>query len=342
MKTSTQAAVDKRGTPSATKRQNGRNRGLSDEQLLTIHEIATLTRAFEDRTIKLSKEGFIPPLLHPGAGQEVGQLAALAALRPDDPLLYAHRGVAYLTGRGITLEQMLADMAGREGGTNNGKGGIMHVADPARGVYGQSGTLGGGFVIAAGMGMALKKQKRPEVVVHFFGDGASNRGTFHESLNWAAVQKLPVILICENNGWAVSVPASASTAVEDIAARAAGYGVPGVIVDGGDPDAVFEAVAVATERARRGEGPSLIELKCTRLMGHYATDPQDYRKGYDRSQAKDSLKQLRERLIENGLLTAQLVNKLEEDVAAKVELAVDNIKAATLVSVDHAFTDLFV
>lgn len=342
MNRSTQAAGDNYSTPLAAKLENGRNRGLSDGQLLAIHEIATLTRAFEDRTIKLSKEGFLPPLLHPGAGQEVGQLAALAALRPDDPLLYAHRGVAYLTGRGITLEQMLADMTGREGGTNNGKGGIMHVVDLARGIYGESGTLGGGFVIAAGMGMALKKQKRQEVVVHFFGDGTSNRGTFHESLNWIAVQKLPVILICENNGWAVSVPASASTAVDDIADRAAGYAIPGVIVDGGDPDAVFEAVTTAAERARRGEGPSLIELKCTRLMGHYATDPQDYRKGYDRSKVQDSLKKLRERLIENGLLTEQLVKALEEEIAIKVEHAIDTIKAAPLVSSDHAFTDLFV
>jgi len=254
---------------------------MQNDILSSIFRKSLLTRRFEDRFIKLSTEGFLSPLLHPGTGQEVAQIAALAAVNDDDPVLYSHRGTAYMVARGVSLAAMLADTAGREGGTNNGKGSIMHVVAPDKGIYGESGTLGGGLVVSVGMGMAIVRQKSEKVVLHFFGDGGSNRGTFHESLNWAAVQKLPCVYICENNGWAVSVPSSISTSVENIADRAAGYGIPGVIVDGADSVAVFDAVRAAAARARAGEGPSLIEIKARRLKGHYATDPQDYRDDAD-------------------------------------------------------------
>lgn len=314
---------------------------LDDKALVDIFEMAKRSRIFEARIVRWAKEGGIPPLLHPGAGQEVAQLAALRALRQSDPLLYAHRGLAYIIGRGVPLTAILADAAGREGGTNNGKGGLMHTVDLARGVYGESGTLGGGFVIATGMAMALKKQHRDDVVVHFFGDGTSNRGTFHESLNWAAVLKLPVIFICENNGWAVSVPTSVSTAVKDIAVRAAGYGIPGVIVDGGDVQEVAEAVAVAAERARAGEGPTLIEIKAVRLLGHFATDMQEYRSDRDECQARDPMMILQRHLVDAGLLTAEQIEEMERRIATEVEDALDEVKAAPLLAGELAFTDLY-
>lgn len=314
---------------------------LSDDQLRAIYKIAVLTRAYEERVIRLAKEGFLPPLLHPGAGQEVSQLAALMALNNDDPLLYGHRGVAYLVGRGVSLAAMLADMAGREGGTNNGKGGIMHIVDLDNGVYGQSGTLGGGFVIATGMAMAIKHHKQSKVVVHFFGDGTANRGTFHESLNWCALNKLPVIFICENNGWAVSVPTSVSTSVPDIAIRAAGYGIPGVIVDGSDLDAIYEAVRTAAKRARQGEGPTLIEVKNVRLLGHYATDPQDYRKDHKSVTQSDPLVKLQKRLIASDILSTEDIKEIENDVAMQIEEAVEKVKEAPPLNDDLAFTDLY-
>jgi len=314
---------------------------LSDEALLRIFEVGLLTRRFEERIVKWAKEGGLPPLLHPGAGQEVPQLAALAALKGDDPLLYAHRGLAYLVGRGVPLTAILADATGREGGTNNGKGGLMHTVDLARGVYGESGTLGGGFVIATGMGMAIRRQRRSQVVVHFFGDGTSNRGTFHESLNWSAVQKLPIIFICENNGWAVSVPTSLSTAVADIASRASGYGIPGVIVDGNAPDEVASAVATAAQRARSGEGPTLIEVKCTRLLGHFATDLQEYRPDRDEVKARDPMIQLRRRLLDGHLITDRSIEQLERRIEAEVELAISTAKEARPLDSELAFTDLF-
>ncbi|WP_176594678.1 thiamine pyrophosphate-dependent dehydrogenase E1 component subunit alpha [Sphingobium sp. EM0848] len=314
---------------------------IQNDQLKHIFAKALLTRLFEARLIKLTAEGFLPPLLHPGAGQEVAQIAALSALNDDDPLLYSHRGVGYMVARGTSLSAMIADMAGRAGGTNNGKGGIMHVVDVPNAVYGESGTLGGGLVLSVGMGMALKRRRSDQVVIHFFGDGASNRGTFHEALNWAAVQKLPCIYVCENNGWAVSVPTSVSTAVENIADRAAGYGIPGEVVDGADPNAVMAAISDAARRARAGEGPSLIEIKAIRLLGHYAADPQDYRADAATVKERDPLVTLRQRVIDLGLLSEAEIDAMTADYEAQVEQAVETVKAAPLIDADQAFADLY-
>lgn len=308
---------------------------------IAICRSALLSRRFEERILKLSMEGFLPPMLHPGAGHEVGQLSVLQALRADDPLIYSHRGLAYMVGRGVPLSAMLCDIGGRHGGTNNGKGGVMHVVDTSRGVYGESGTLGGGLVVATGMAMALKKKKSDKIVAHFFGDGGSNRGTFHESLNWAAVLKLPVVFICENNGWAVSVPISRSTAVENIADRAASYGIPGHVVDGSDAEAVYSAVLEAAERARAGEGPSLIEIKMVRMLGHYATDPQAYREGVDAGTLRDPLPALIDRLTASGILSAEAIRSFESEIDAEIDAAVAEAKAATPLPAELAYVDLY-
>lgn len=314
---------------------------IQNDRLKDIFAKSLLTRMFEARLIKLTGEGFLPPLLHPGAGQEVAQIAALSALNDDDPILYSHRGLGYMVARGVDLGAMVADMAGREGGTNNGKGGIMHVVDVPNGIYGESGTLGGGLVVSVGMGMALKRRRSDQLVIHFFGDGASNRGTFHEALNWAAVQKLPCIYVCENNGWAVSVPTSVSTAVDNIADRAAGYGIPGVVVDGGDPDAVMAAIGDAARRARAGDGPSLIEIKAIRLLGHYAADPQDYRADAATVAEKDPLITLRRRVVDLGLLSEDEITTMATEYEARIDAAVERVKAAPLLDADQAFTDLY-
>lgn len=315
---------------------------MKNEILTEVFRKALLNRIFEDRVLKLSMEGFIPPLMHPAAGQEVSQIAAVEALNDDDPILYSHRGLAWMVARGVSLSAMLADCAGRAGGTNNGKGGVMHVVDIDRGIYGESGTLGGGMVISVGMGMALVRQRSKKVVAHFFGDGAANRGTFHESLNWAAVQKLPCVYICENNGWAVSVPVSESTSVENIADRAHGYGIPGVVVNGSDPEAVFDVVRTAADRARRGEGPSLIEMKVTRLRGHFATDPQDYRPDAKTVSELDPLDLLRRRIVEQGLLNEDEIGLLETGYRAQVEEAVANVRKQPELPAESAFEDLYV
>lgn len=314
---------------------------MDSQVLVGAFRQALRARRFEERVTQLSMSGEIPATLHPGAGQEVEQCAALAALRPSDQILYGHRGVAYMLARGTSMAAILADIANRVGGTNNGKGGVMHVVDTQHGILGESGTLGGGFVIATGVGMALKRRGEGDVVVHFFGDGTSNRGTFHESLNWSAVQKLPVIYFCENNGMAVSVPVSRSTAVVDISARAAGYGIPGVLVDGADAAAVYEVTKEAVERARQGSGPTLIEAKVTRMYGHFVGDPQAYRPDKDQAATRDPLPGFQRSLADAGALDAPAVEAMEAEIAAEIDAAVATVLASPLLPESAAFEDLY-
>jgi pyruvate dehydrogenase E1 component alpha subunit len=315
---------------------------MDNQMMLEVFKTSLLARRFEARIVQMAMAGEIPGSLHAGAGQEVEQIAAISALSKDDYILYGHRGVAYMIARGTPLSRILADIAGKEGATSRGKGGVMHVVDVPNGILGESGTLGGGFVISVGVGMALKRRKQGQVVVYFFGDGTSNRGTFHESLNWAAVQKLPCIYFCENNGYAVSVPTSTSTAVPDIAARAAGYGVPGVVVDGNDPAAVYEVMQSAVERARAGHGPSLIEAKVTRLQGHYVADQQTYRPDAATVAAtKDPLPKLQQTLMNSGVLNDSLLARIEAEVQRQVDEAVATAKAAPLLAPEVALQDLY-
>jgi pyruvate dehydrogenase E1 component alpha subunit len=315
---------------------------MNNQQMLEIFKTALLARRFEARIVQMAMAGEIPGSLHAGAGQEICQIAAISALGKDDCILYGHRGVAYMIARGTSLTSILADIAGKEGATSRGKGGVMHVVDVPHGILGESGTLGGGFVISVGVGMALQRRKKQQVVVYFFGDGTSNRGTFHESLNWAAVQKLPCIYFCENNGYAVSVPTSRSTAVPDISARAAGYGVPGVVVDGNDPAAVREVMQNAVERARAGHGPTLIEAKVTRLMGHYVADQQTYRPDAEIVlKTKDPLPKLQQTLLNAGVLTATELAQLEADVQRQIDEAVTAVRAAPLLAPEVALQDLY-
>jgi len=310
--------------------------------LLDVFKTSLLARRFEARVVQMAMAGEIPGSLHAGAGQEVCQVAAIAAMNKNDYILYGHRGVAYMIARGTSLASILADIAGKEGATSRGKGGVMHVVDVPHGILGESGTLGGGFVISVGVGMALKRRYPGQVVTYFFGDGTSNRGTFHESLNWAAVQKLPCIYFCENNGYAVSVPTSTSTSVPDIAARAGGYGVPGVVVDGSDAAAVYEVMQKAVERARAGHGPTLIEAKVTRLFGHYVADQQTYRPDAATVIAtKDPLPKLQQTLVTAGMLNGTLLAQIEADAQRQVEEAVATMKAAPLLAPEVALQDLY-
>ncbi|MBI3249868.1 MAG: thiamine pyrophosphate-dependent dehydrogenase E1 component subunit alpha [Deltaproteobacteria bacterium] len=315
---------------------------MNSVQMLEVFKTAVLVRRFEARIVQMAMAGELPGSLHAGAGQEICQIAAISALSRDDYILYGHRGVAYMIARGTSLASILADVAGKEGATSRGKGGVMHVVDVANGILGESGTLGGGFVMSVGVGMALKRRKQSQAVVYFFGDGTSNRGTFHESLNWAAVQKLPCIYFCENNGYAVSVPTSRSTAVADISSRAAGYGVPGVVVDGSDPAAVHEVMQTAVARARAGHGPTLIEAKVTRLHGHYVADQQTYRPDAELVlKTKDPLPKLQQTLIDAGVLTETQVTQIEADVQRQIDEAVAAVRAAPLLAPEVALQDLY-
>jgi pyruvate dehydrogenase E1 component alpha subunit len=316
---------------------------LDDSTRLEIFQKMLLSRRLEERVRQLSMAGELPATLHPGSGQEACQVAALAALRPNDPMLYGHRGLAYWIARGLPPEKILCDIAFKEGGTNRGKGGVMHVVDPSRGILGESGTLGGNFVIGVGVALAEKMRKTGRVVIMFFGDGTSNRGQFHEAANFAAVKKLPAIFFCENNGWAVSVSAKVSTAVENIADRAAGYGMPGKVVDGNDIDAVFDATREAAERARRGDGPSLIEAKVQRFLGHYLGDPEPYRTKEEvaKLRERDPLPRLQQDLVKRGLIDDVKLAALEKEIAATVDRAAEFVRSQPSVPAASALDSVY-
>jgi TPP-dependent pyruvate/acetoin dehydrogenase alpha subunit len=310
---------------------------------LGVFRTALTARRFEERVTELARAGELAEGLHLGAGQEVCQAAALAALPDSDPMLYGHRGTAYWIARGMPLDVILCDIGYREGGTNRGKGGIMHVVDPSRGILGESGTLGGNFVIGAGVAYAERYLGSGAVTIVFFGDGTANRGQFHEAANFAGVQCLPLILFCENNGYGLSVPVATSTAVTDIADRAAGYGMPGVVVDGNDPDAVFAATAEAARRARAGEGPTLIEAKVNRIGGHWLGDREKYRSEGEREQVRalDPLPRLEDRLRNDGALDDTTFAALEAEIAAAIDAAVKVMRSRDLVPPATALEGLF-
>lgn len=289
-----------------------------------IYRLMVLAQTWEQALLRLMDENLAPALYHPGRGSEGTEVAATVALRPEDYLLYDHRGVAHIIAKGVSLVALFGDFIGNELGTTAGLGaGIVHVADPDLGVLGQSGTLGGSQLIAVGAALSAKLRKSGQVSMCFFGDGAANRGTFHEAANVAGAWSLPVVFVVQNNGWAVSVPVEHSTGGGSFAPRGAGYGMPGVQVDGQDPFAVYEVASAAVARARRGDGPTLIEAKTARMQGHYFGDSDSYRNAEARAGAasRDPIVKARALLLEDGLATEEELHEVEEGARRQVEEA---------------------
>jgi len=292
------------------------------------------TRLYRDmtriRTVELRMRRFIDEhgfggFWHPGIGQEGVQAGAVSVLRREDPLFYAHRGLGYALVKGMSLDELLGDLLGRVTGSTGGKGGgTVHFVDPDVGVLGQGGTLGSSFPLGAGAAISARLLGEDKVVAIFFGDGAAARGTFHEAALQASVWKLPLVWICENNGWAISAPITEHSPTEDIADRAVAYGVPGVVVDGQDALAVHEAMAEAVDRARGGGGPTLIEAKTERVRGHYEGDNQPYRDDLEGvgTPGRDPVALLRSRLPE------AVSEELDEAARVEVEAAFERTLAA--------------
>jgi TPP-dependent pyruvate/acetoin dehydrogenase alpha subunit len=289
-----------------------------NEAAVELYAMVTRIRAVELRLQRHIAEHGFAGFWHPGLGQEGLQAGAVAALRRDDYLFYAHRGLGYALAKGMTLVSLLGDLFGRTCGSTGGKGGgTVHFVAPELGVMGQGGTLGSSFVVGAGAAVSAQLRGTDQVCAIFFGDGASARGTWHEAALQAAVWKLPIVWICENNGWAVSAPFAEQSPTENVADRAVAYGVPGVIVDGQDALAVKQAMTDAVERARAGEGPTLIEAKTLRIGGHYEGDQQRYRDDVvDGGEIpRDPLLMLR------GQISAETAQALDELARNEVELA---------------------
>ena len=307
---------------------------------LTMYRQMLRAAAAERCILQLVDSGEATILYHSGRGQEAVAAGAMAVIGDDDYLLYGHRGVGQLLAKGVSPVAVFGDILANTAGSTRGLGaGIVHVVDLDRGVLGQSGTVGGTFPIAAGAGLSAKYRGTDQVVLCMFGDGTANRGTFHESANAAGVWKLPVVWLCENNGYSVSVPMSASTPVADLAIRAAGYGMPGVVVDGQDAVAVAEAVDAAVGRARGGGGPTFIEAKTYRLRGHFEGDPQQYRTEEEVGawRARDPIELLGARLVEEQVCTVDDLTRVRVDADAEMDAAVEGAKRAPLPTRDRIF-----
>jgi TPP-dependent pyruvate/acetoin dehydrogenase alpha subunit len=301
-------------------------------------------RRFEERARELYAAGRIPGFIHLSVGQEAVAVAVGAALRPDDYLLSTHRGHGHLIAKGGSLRGLMAELYGKATGCCRGKGGSMHIAEAGVGYLGANGVLTAGCVLGPGVGLSIQMRKTDQVVAVLFGDGAANRGPFHEGVNLAARWRLPVVFICENNAWASTTAFDVSTAGGSIAARAAGYGVPGATVDGGDVLATHAAVEAAVSRARVGEGPSLIEAGVTRFLGHYEGDAQAYRskEEIEAGRRADPIPGFRSRLETEGLLDAAHAERIARAVEAEVEDAVQFAESSPLPEPHAALEDLFV
>jgi acetoin:2,6-dichlorophenolindophenol oxidoreductase subunit alpha len=239
---------------------------------LALYRTMRLIRRFEERIVELVNRNEIPGVTHEYVGQEAVATGICAALRPDDVITSTHRGHGHILAKGGEPRRMIAELMARATGYNRGRGGSMHIADLSLGIYGANGIVGAGTPIACGAAMAAKLTGSDRVAVSFFGDGGMNQGVVHESMNLAAIWSLPVVFVCENNGYAISASIKEMAAIERLADRARGYGMPGDVVDGMDVLAVREAGRKAVERARRGDGPTLLECRTYRFVGHFTAE----------------------------------------------------------------------
>ena len=314
-------------------------------QLLRLYEGIMRCILWEQGLLDMRAEGRISAFFHAGRGQEGVQVGAISALAPQDYLLYAHRGCGYMVARGMPLDVLYADFLGMCEGSTRGVGaGIVHVAWPPLGILGQSGTLGGSFTLAVGAALSARVRKTDQVTLCFFGDGSANRGTFHEGANAAGLWKLPIVWLCENNGWAISTTFKQSCAVGSIAERAAAYGMPGIVVDGQDAVAVQDAVHAAINRARNGGGPTLIEALTCRFRGHYEGDSQEYRDPGEAERLRkdrDPLNVLAAR-IQAVLPSADAaLESIRQKVAAEVASAAAKARAGTLPGRSRVFDHVY-
>lgn len=284
----------------------------------------TLIREFELRAIEERRRGLIPGFIHSCVGQEATAVGACLALEAGDVITSTHRGHGHLIGKGGDPRAMMAELAARRPGYNGGKGGSLHMSDFELGILGANGIVAGGIPIAVGAGLAFRMQAKRHVALAFFGDGAVNEGAFHEAANLAGLWKLPVIFLCENNLYGEGTPQSQQAAVADLAVRAAGYGFPGVIVDGNDVLAVYEAVRGAAHRARAGEGPMFVEGKTYRQRGHYEGDPMVYRSAEEMEawKARDPVGAFRARLLASGVFPEAALEEMIGQVMEQLDQAV--------------------
>jgi len=320
--------------------------------LLNLYKTMYKIRTYEETLAKIYYEGKsplfdisagpIPGELHLSTGQESSAVGVCAHLRPEDGVVGTHRAHNFAIAKGVDLKKMTAEIFGKATGLSAGKGGHMHLFDPNVN-FSCSGIVGASFPQAVGIGIAAKMQGKDYVSIAVGGDGAANQGTFHESLNIASLWKLPVIFVIEDNSWGISVPKGASTSINEVSERAKGYGIPGVTVDGKDVMAVYEVAKEAVERARRGEGPSLLEIKVYRLRGHFEGDPQLYRPQEDMEEAKndDPVLFAEKQLLSKEIVTEEQLNEIKKSIADEINETIDFARNSPYPAPEEALQNVF-
>jgi acetoin:2,6-dichlorophenolindophenol oxidoreductase subunit alpha len=318
---------------------------LSREELAEAMRRMFSIRHFEDRAVELHTNGDVRGSLHTSHGQEGEIVGACMALRIDDYMVGNHRSHGHPIGKGARLRGLMAELLGRSTGVCGGKGGSMHLADFSVGSLGETSIVGSGIPVAAGAALGAKMQGLDRVSLCFFGDGAAQEGAFHEGINFAAIWDLPAIFLCENNGYAVTTPIGKSAKAANIADRASGYGIPGVVVDGQDVLAVHDAMATAVQRARAGEGATLIEAKTYRYYDHAANlgRAMNYRADEEIEQwrKRDPLKLFADQLTGDFKFKQSDIDAIEETVIADVEDAIAFAKDSPFPDDASAWTDVF-
>lgn len=302
-------------------------------------------RLFEETVEKHFLNGEIPGFVHLYIGEEAIATGVCANLTKSDYIESTHRGHGHTLAKGAEVNKAMAEIYGRKTGFCKGKGGSMHIADFSVGMLGANGVVGGGFNLAVGAALGIKMQGRKDVSVVFFGDGASNRGTFHEGANLAAAWNLPVIFVCENNKWASTTPHGTQTSVENISDRAVGYGMPSAIVDGNDVFEVYEAAKKAVERARQGGGPTLLEAKTYRIKGHFVGDPELYRtkeEVKEQFEKNDPIKRFEMKVLEEKWMTEKELAAIKEEEEELIKKSIEFAKSSPFPDESELFEDLYI
>jgi TPP-dependent pyruvate/acetoin dehydrogenase alpha subunit len=307
---------------------SGRHRLLDElprEKLAWMLQRMCEIRYFEEKAEDLYIRGLVHGTMHLSIGMEAGSVGSIATLRPEDLIIHHHRGHGHTIAKGADLTIMMAEFLGRETGYCRGRGGSMHIADIPGGNLGATGVVGGGIPTAVGIALALQMRRSQQILLSYFGDGATNEGEFHESLNMASTWKLPVVFICDNNQYGMSMHMSKVTNIEKISVRAASYGIPGVTVDGNDVLAVYEAVLEADERARSGQGPSLVDCLTYRWRGHSKSDRNLYRTAQEIEEWKHKcpIKRFKNVLVEGGVMTRDEVEGIDQAAKTAVDRAAE-------------------
>ncbi len=302
-----------------------------------------LIRGFEEKVEELFSLNLIHGSTHLYIGQEATAVGACKALNKDDYITSTHRGHGHCIAKGGDVKYMMAELLGRKTGYCKGKGGSMHIVDIDIGILGANGVVGGGIPIATGTGLSIKMRGTKQVVICFFGDGAVNQGSFHESLNLASIWNLPVIYIIENNLYGMSMAVSKAVKIERLADRAKAYNIPGIVMDGNDVINVYDTVSEAVEKVRNGEGPILIESLTYRWRGHSRSDARAYRTREEEAEWREKcpIKRFKERLIAEGLLTEEGFRELQMKVDEDLNSAVEFAKASPFPDPEDLLSDVY-